>query len=108
MLLQVIKNPTHPYTQLLVDSIPKMRAAREWEQAGIDEAQNAKNETRQMHGCKFANRCKHVMEQCWSDAPPLYQVDDNRASACFLHSDAPLPESENIAHWMMSTSADSG
>ena len=28
---EVIRNPKHPYTQLLVESIPQMRAVRDWE-----------------------------------------------------------------------------
>lgn len=96
----VIVNPQHPYTQLLVDSIPRMRAARDWEQEANGKADSTSGSSRKSIGCKFADRCPHVMEQCWSDTPPLYQVDHNRATSCFMHQDAPLPETNDIAQWM--------
>ena len=96
----VIANPQHPYTQLLIDSIPRMRAARDWEQEGNDDVGSTNGASRESFGCKFANRCPHVMEKCWTTTPPLVQVEDHRASACFLHEDAPVSETNDISQWM--------
>ena len=35
-------------------------------------------------GCPFAPRCEHVMERCLVDAPPLFALDGEHVSACFL------------------------
>ncbi len=92
---RVIREPKHPYTQLLIDSIPRMRAARDWEQE--DEANvPGENDGRQSSGCKFASRCPAVMEKCWSQEPPLYRVDDERVARCFLYEDAPILESADV------------
>lgn len=87
----VIRDPKHPYTQLLVDSIPKMHAVRDWERD--EEAETplrSLDEARESNGCQFADRCPAVMEQCWTQKPPLYQVDKNRVARCFLYESAPV------------------
>jgi peptide/nickel transport system ATP-binding protein len=87
----VIRNPQHPYTQLLIDSIPKMHAVRDWER---DEEAAAPlrslDEARESRGCKFADRCPAVMGKCWQEKPPLYQVDEHRVARCFLHEAQPV------------------
>ncbi|MBN4064818.1 ABC transporter ATP-binding protein [Dehalococcoides mccartyi] len=91
---KVIKDPKHPYTQLLVSSIPQLRGVREWENEGeirsIDEAGESA-------GCKFANRCPSVMEKCWSQVPDTFQVDTHQAAKCFLFEDKPKVESADIS-----------
>jgi len=84
---QVIQDPKHPYTQLLVDSIPKMRATRDWEEDALVDEEELGPE-RVSHGCKFADRCPAVMAQCWESPPPLYHTDQHRAARCFLYEDA--------------------
>jgi oligopeptide/dipeptide ABC transporter ATP-binding protein len=82
----VIGNPLHPYTQLLVSSIPRAVAERSW---GTGEtAPAAAKQEGDVVGCKFANRCPKVMPKCHESAPPLYQTDAHRAAACFLYEDA--------------------
>ena len=93
---RVIRDPQHPYTQLLVESIPKMRAARDWEQTD-DEGISRSDEVRESAGCKFAERCPAVMEKCWIQKPPLFQVDPERAARCFLYEDKPVLENADLA-----------
>lgn len=82
---RVIKEPKHPYTQLLVESIPQMRAVRNWEQAEAEETIRSIDDARESAGCRFADRCPMVMEKCWTDTPPLYQVNTERVARCFLY-----------------------
>lgn len=96
----VIADPQHPYTQLLVDSIPRMRAARDWEIQADDHIAETDVAPRVSTGCKFADRCPHVMEKCWTTTPPLFQVGDYRASGCFLHEGASVSQTSDIAQWM--------
>lgn len=78
----VIKRPQHPYTQLLVGSIPLPDPTRRWGEnvvsATVDESQASRQ------GCLFASRCPHVMDRCRQEVPPLYLTDRHRADACFL------------------------
>jgi len=82
----VIKDPRHPYTQLLVGSIPLPDPKRRWSQAsgpGVIQASSDANK-----GCKFADRCPHVMPMCWESRPPLFRVDFARAATCHLYREA--------------------
>lgn len=88
---KVIKDPQHPYTRLLVSSIPLPDPDLHWG-GGADferKASDAAARTQELHGCKFANRCPFVMTECHQKPPPLYQSSDDRAVACYLYKDNP-------------------
>ncbi|CAN5660553.1 ABC transporter ATP-binding protein [soil metagenome] len=87
----VIKQPQHPYTQLLVDSIPLPNPKLQWGQRDFTQRTNL-NGTEPNLGCRFADRCPHVMSICREKLPPLYQTDARRAVACYLYKDAPVAE----------------
>lgn len=81
----VIKEPQHPYTQLLVSSIPLPNPNRRWgEEAPASEIGRQAREDR---GCKFASRCPHAFSLCLEKAPPLFQTNQHRAAACYLYQD---------------------
>jgi len=84
----VIREPRHPYTRLLVSSIPLPDPDKRW---GEEVAMPTRVEAagRADRGCKFADRCPHVMPMCHEAPPPLYRTDDHRAVACYLYRDAP-------------------
>jgi len=91
---RVIRDPKHPYTQLLVSSIPQTDRSQRW---GNDEIPIAEaNVGRATSGCRFAPRCAAVMEECWQRIPPLFQIDSDRAASCYLHKQAPVLPSEGI------------
>ena len=91
---QVIKDPKHPYTQLLVESIPQPDPKRRWDEYNI----GSSAEARQTVGCKFADRCPAVMDDCWTEVPDLYVPSGNRAASCFLYRESPvLPEGDLAA-----------
>src|SRR5262247_4626967 len=83
----VVKQPRHPYTQLLLSSIPRASAERTWltdrigASAGRPDGESA--------GCRFAARCPSAMSRCREVRPPLFQTDRHRVVACYLHADAP-------------------
>ena len=89
---QVLDDPHHPYTQLLVSSIPRVSTTRDW--AG-EEKQAERVVT--ASGCKFADRCPVVMERCLGEAPPLFRTEPQRAVACFRHVAAPAEMAEVLA-----------
>ncbi len=84
---KVIKQPKHPYTRLLVSSIPLPDPDKHWGgESEIESKASAPGAPQaELIGCKFSNRCPYVMAECQQTAPPLYLTDDNRAVACYLH-----------------------
>ncbi|MCO6449905.1 MAG: ABC transporter ATP-binding protein [Caldilineales bacterium] len=85
----VIKQPKHPYTQLLVNSIPLPDPDLRW--GGEDQVTPKADISvaKKDGGCKFAARCPHVMDICLQTLPPLYAADPGRSVACYLHQDVP-------------------
>ena len=85
----VIQHPQHPYTQLLVSSIPRPDPAKTWEgrveipleelSAGDDRA-----------GCLFRHRCPHVMPEC-ARAPDDFAGEYGQSVACYLYRDNGAP-----------------
>jgi peptide/nickel transport system ATP-binding protein len=90
---RVIKEPQHPYTRLLVSSIPLPDPDIRW--GGETELANkaTAGTAIAVHGCKFANRCPFVMAECREKAPPLYRTVADRAVACYLYKNdgPPIP-----------------
>lgn len=84
---RVIKQPKHPYTQLLVSSIPLPDPRSRW--GGVDQTALQTETEVVTNGCRFAGRCPHVMEICRQAPPPLYAEDPQRRVACYLYEDAP-------------------
>ncbi|MDQ6833025.1 MAG: ABC transporter ATP-binding protein [Chloroflexota bacterium] len=80
----VMNHPAHPYTQLLLRSIPSPDP--DDRATGPIFARNSAPEGRLMSRdrCLFAERCPHVMESCWQKRPSMYPVGEQQA-ACFLH-----------------------
>ncbi len=78
----VIKSPQHPYTRLLVDSIPWPNLERRW---GTDTIKAREAGQVQAGGCPFLSRCPEAMDVC-KVQPPLFQIHETQAAACYLHS----------------------
>jgi len=99
---RVIKAPQHPYTRLLVSSIPLPDPDQAWGGEGDIErkAKAANAPTKAMHGCKFANRCPFVMKECHEQPPPLYRTSEDRAVACYLYKDAPPISGRAMAEFL--------
>src|SRR5258708_6889660 len=92
---QVVQSPEHPYTQLLISSIPVPDRKRRWVGEDLPDADAAP--PRQSVGGKFAPRCKSGMDVCWQQPPPLYQTDPHRVAACFLYRDSAVLGSTDVA-----------
>lgn len=84
----IIRNPKHPYTQLLVRSIPWPDPDRQWGDVEIINPGRNIN-PHEIKGCKFSRRCPHVHDICHTARPDLFKLDDQRGVACYLYKDAP-------------------
>ncbi|MDQ0455770.1 oligopeptide/dipeptide ABC transporter ATP-binding protein [Rhizobium paknamense] len=71
--------PSHPYTQGLLRSIPRLDRQDE-RLASIPG--NPPNMARQIKGCPFAPRCPHAGEDCLDHLAPLSAFAPGRARAC--------------------------
>ena len=90
---QVIRHPQHPYTRLLVNSIPWPDPNLSWGEA-VEAAKGIG--TRENLGCKFASRCPHVMDKCLLSPPPLYHIAETHISACYLYDDKNTMDNQDI------------
>lgn len=78
---QVFSNPQHPYTQGLLDAVPRagtLRGQLASIPGSVPELVNPKP------GCRFADRCPHAMPQCTSADPISSPVAPGHQVACFL------------------------
>jgi peptide/nickel transport system ATP-binding protein len=91
----VIKDPHHPYTQLLVDSIPQANPKIRWGQRDFH-APNGTSKIPGKIGCAFADRCPHVMAKCREQVPPNFRIHERHAAACFLYDSAPAVEPNEV------------
>jgi peptide/nickel transport system ATP-binding protein len=83
----VVQQPEHPYTRLLMQSIPLPDPDRPWprEQQPSEIGKQASSD----HGCKFARRCPNAMDVCLGQQPALFQTSEERVAACYLYQSAP-------------------
>ena len=98
---QVIRQPKHPYTRLIVSSVPLPDPDLHWGAAGDGMAtsirSSAPTSNAPTQGCKFANRCPYVMDQCRQSRPPLFRTDAGAAVACYLYKESPEVSGREMA-----------
>lgn len=76
-------NPKHPYTQLLMGSIPKMDEDQEKLSSIKGIVPSLKNMPSE--GCRFAARCPKAMPECLTVTPRLSESDEGHSVACLLY-----------------------
>jgi peptide/nickel transport system ATP-binding protein len=90
----VIKSPQHPYTKLLIDSIPWPDINKRWGETEIKAREMELTE--QGTGCRFYSRCPFAMDKCKQD-PPLFQLKRYQAASCYLLEGHPVIAPENLS-----------
>ncbi len=81
---QLFDAPKHPYTQGLLASIPVLGQVKDRLDVIPGSVPNLRNLP---PGCRFANRCPHVMDICRKEDPALFLLPDKRTSRCWLYAD---------------------
>ncbi|SER12530.1 ABC transporter ATP-binding protein [Piscibacillus halophilus] len=80
----LFKDPKHPYTEGLLESLPSVH--KEEERLGT-----IKGTVPPAHkfpkGCRFSSRCPHAMEKCFETNPELMDLDHERAVRCYLYTE---------------------
>ena len=79
---QLVEDPKHPYTRMLLASIPSMIQPKDIKLTDIpgDPPDFAHLPT----GCAFSPRCPLAMEKCLHEMPPLAPIGNNRLAACWV------------------------
>jgi oligopeptide/dipeptide ABC transporter ATP-binding protein len=78
---ELFEAPRHPYTQLLIASLPSLEERGAFR--GIPGLPPSLLE--RPPGCSFHPRCPHAMPRCAVDDPRLQEVGPNRWVACHLY-----------------------
>ena len=78
----VLKDPQHPYTQGLLQTVPDKSNP---DQPLYSIKGNVPSLLEPQTCCRFAPRCEWVMDRCRRELPPLYKLNGDHQAACFLH-----------------------
>ncbi|SDY77659.1 peptide/nickel transport system ATP-binding protein [Proteiniborus ethanoligenes] len=82
-VVELFKNPKHPYTQGLLASIPDLKE----EKSRLNSIDGVvPNPFELPEGCYFAPRCKHAMDICLKKQPSTYDINSEHTASCFLYS----------------------
>ncbi|MBU8920595.1 MAG: ATP-binding cassette domain-containing protein [Bacteroidales bacterium] len=79
----IFREPLHPYTRGLLDSIPKPVPVSGKMKAFI--RGDVPSPLDVPPGCAFHTRCPDAMPRCRKDIPSLKKIDGKRSVSCWLH-----------------------
>jgi oligopeptide/dipeptide ABC transporter ATP-binding protein len=76
----IFNHPSHPYTQALLNSVPKLeeRTDRLYSIEGQPPAL-----WNLPPGCRFASRCPYADERCEREYPPSYPIAEGHTADCW-------------------------
>jgi len=85
---RLFASPRHPYTLGLLQSVPRLDAARRSRLQPIEGA--PRDMLRPPSACPFQPRCRYEVEQSRLEVPPLLEIEPGHKVACFN----PVPAEE--------------
>jgi peptide/nickel transport system ATP-binding protein len=87
---QIFRRPEHPYTRLLMESLPSLEEKEDLQGFPGSPPSAADRPL----GCVFHPRCPYVMDRCIDIEPEYKKVGPEQWAACHLHDEdveSPLP-----------------
>ena len=76
----IFNNPSHPYTEALLGSLPRL-------DQDVVRLFSIPGQPPALHdlppGCPFAPRCQYVMDRCREEYPPIMSVADSHVASCW-------------------------
>ena len=76
----IFNNPSHPYTEALLASVPKM-------EEDVERLYSIEGQPPTLHdlpeGCPFAPRCQYVMDHCRTEYPAQVDLSESHYAACW-------------------------
>ena len=89
---EIYKNPKHPYTLGLLNSVPRLDEPRRQK---LDPIEGQPPDLSKLtDGCSFLPRCRFAVDKCVNEYPNLVQSDNTdipHTVACWEHSKVALP-----------------
>ncbi|WP_099160081.1 ABC transporter ATP-binding protein [Virgibacillus ndiopensis] len=84
-VIKLFKNPKHPYTKALLNSIPRMD--RDEEKLNTIGGVVPSLENMPQVGCRFAGRCPKAFGDCTKVTPKIAEVSDGQSARCLLYEE---------------------
>jgi oligopeptide transport system ATP-binding protein len=78
---QIFDHPRHPYTEGLLECIPRLDRPRTSRLRSIDGS--LPDPHQHAPGCPFAPRCRLVLDHCWTEMPPLEEKAPGHDASCW-------------------------
>jgi oligopeptide transport system ATP-binding protein len=85
---RIFKNPQHPYTWSLLQSMPRLDSDRRKRLVSIEGL--PPDLIAPPSGCRFNPRCQFKIGRCLHDDPPLMEVSPEQEAACWVTMDRAL------------------
>jgi peptide/nickel transport system ATP-binding protein len=79
----VTQSPAHPYTQLLIGSIPEIGRSRDTSRVRQVPSGQIPLWKPQSVGCPFAERCPRAQKECSVNMPPVTEIQTGHYARCF-------------------------
>ncbi len=80
----IYANPLHPYTQILLSSVPSPDPRQERKRTIIPMHSEIPSPLNVQKGCSFCSRCPFAIPRCHTETPSLREVLPGRKVACHL------------------------
>ena len=88
---EIFRNPKHPYTQALIEAMPRMSATTALAEEGL--SGEPPSPTQIPAGCAFNPRCRFVLSVCRQNPPPPRRLVEDRSVWCHLYDGEAIGDS---------------
>ena len=79
---ELFENPKHPYTKMLIESIPVSHPKLRKQRVNIEESEKTVED--RGSGCQFCNRCSYATERCKNEVPVIKEISSGHFLKCHL------------------------
>jgi len=85
----LFKNPAHPYTKALLETLPSFSDQPASNGGGVSSRLKSiegqpPNLSEAPSSCPFAARCEFAMDKCFAELPPVIKVSESQEARCWL------------------------
>lgn len=88
---EIFDKPLHPYTEGLLNSMPKLNEAQTRLQSIPGSVPTPDNFPK---GCRFVTRCPYAMQVCTEEQPTLLEKETGHKVRCFLHEEGVVKDGD--------------